>query len=304
MKLDRLMGILTLLLQREKVTAPELAERFEVSRRTINRDLEALCQAGIPIVTTQGQGGGITLAEGYRLDHTLLTSAELGAILAGLKGLDSVTQSSATPQLLDKLALSPATYGAASEVIRIDLASHYQDSLSPKIQLIKQAIERRTCLTFMYYAPSGESRRLIEPYHLIFHWSDWYVLGYCLTREDFRLFKLNRLWDVQLAERSFVPRAVPPEKMAFDTFFTPAECTFQGLFAASARYRLIEEYGPESFTVQPDGRLLLSREFRSFEHLLQWVLSFGSQVTVLAPESLREALTKEAQKILKNHGQT
>ena len=138
----------------------------------------------------------------------------------------------------------------------------------------------------------------------IFQWSDWYVLGYCLMREDFRLFKLNRLWDAHSSERSFIPRTVPAEKLALDAFFTAAECTFQGLFDASARYRLIEEYGPESFTVQPDGRLLLERAFRSFEHLLQWVLSFGGQVTVLAPELLREALVKEAQNILQNHGQT
>lgn len=304
MKLDRLMGILTLLLQREKITAPELAERFEVSRRTINRDLESLCQAGIPIVTTQGKGGGITLAEGYRLDHTLLTSEELAAILAGLKGLDSVTPGSASTQLLDKLALSPAAPGTANDILLIDLASHYQDSLSPKIQLIRQTIADKRCLSFMYYAPSGESRRLIEPYHLIFQWSDWYVLGYCLMREDFRLFKLNRLWDAHSSERSFLPRTVPAEKLALDTFFTSTECIFQGLFDASARYRLIEEYGPESFSVQPDGRLLLNRAFRSFDHLLQWVLSFGGQVTVLAPAELRTAFLTEAQKMLKRHEQT
>lgn len=298
MKLDRLMGILTLLLQHEKLTAPELAERFEVSRRTINRDLEALCQAGIPIVTTQGQGGGIALAEGYRLNHTLLTPSELTAILAGLKGLDSVTQNSLTPQLLDKLSLAPAAHSTADDAILIDLASHYQDSLSPKIQAIKQAIESRTLLTFMYYSAHSEGSRTIEPYHLVFQWSDWYVLGYCLERQDFRLFKLNRLWRIQPAEQTFIPRAVPPEKLIFDGYFTPAEFVFQGLFDSCARYRLIEEYGPESFTVQPDGRLLLERGFRSFDHLLQWVLSFGGQVTVLAPNTLQKTLIAEAQNIL------
>ena len=84
MKVDRLIGILTLLLQREKITAPELAQRFEVSRRTINRDIETLCQAGIPLITTQGQGGGIALAAEYKLNHTLLTPPELAAIAAGL----------------------------------------------------------------------------------------------------------------------------------------------------------------------------------------------------------------------------
>ncbi len=85
MKINRLIGILSILLQQEKVTAPFLAEKFEVSRRTINRDIEDLCKAGIPLVTTQGANGGISIMEGYKIDSTLLTSADMQAILAGLR---------------------------------------------------------------------------------------------------------------------------------------------------------------------------------------------------------------------------
>ena len=91
MKIDRLIGILSILLQQERVTAPYLAERFEVSRRTINRDIEDLCKAGIPLVTAQGANGGISIMEGYRLNRTLLTSSDMQAILAGLRSLDSVS---------------------------------------------------------------------------------------------------------------------------------------------------------------------------------------------------------------------
>ena len=91
MKIDRLIGILSILLQQEKVTAPYLAEKFEVSRRTINRDIEDICKAGIPVVTSQGQNGGISIMDGYRMDKTLLTSSDMQAILAGLKSLDSVS---------------------------------------------------------------------------------------------------------------------------------------------------------------------------------------------------------------------
>ena len=104
MKIDRLIGILSILLQQEKVTAPYLAEKFEVSRRTINRDIEALCQAGIPLVTTQGSGGGISIMDGYRIDRTLLTSSDMQAILAGLRSLDSVAGSSRYQQLMEKLS--------------------------------------------------------------------------------------------------------------------------------------------------------------------------------------------------------
>ena len=302
MKLDRLMGILTLLLQRDKVTAPELAERFEVSRRTINRDIEALCQAGIPLITTQGQGGGIALADGYKLDHTLLKPAELQAIVTGLKGLDSVTRDSASPALLEKLRLSSDSW--THDAIIIDLSSHYQDSLSPKIQLIREAITAHRLLCFTYYTAQSESVRCIEPYHLIFQWTDWYVLGYCLKREDYRLFKLNRLWEARLSPAGFTPRAVPPEALRLGDYLTQLPWRFEGLFDPSARWRLIEEYGPQSFTTEPDGRLLFCWDFGSLDYLLQWVLSFGSLVTVLAPAELVHLLASEVQKMQQQLGQT
>ena len=103
MKIDRLIGILSILLQEEKTTAPELAERFEVSRRTINRDIEDLCKAGIPIRTAQGTGGGISIMDGYRMDRTILTSKDMQVILAGLRSLDSVSGSSYYSQLMEKI---------------------------------------------------------------------------------------------------------------------------------------------------------------------------------------------------------
>ena len=101
MKIDRLIGILSVLLRCEQVTAPELAERFEVSRRTINRDIEALCKAGIPIATSQGSGGGISIMDGYKIDRTLLTTKDMQMILAGLRSLDSVSGSSYYEQLME-----------------------------------------------------------------------------------------------------------------------------------------------------------------------------------------------------------
>ena len=91
MKLDRMIGILSVLLQKEKVTAPYLAEKFEVSRRTINRDIDALCMAGIPLVTEPGANGGVSIMDGYKIDRTLLSTSDMQAILAGLRSLDSVS---------------------------------------------------------------------------------------------------------------------------------------------------------------------------------------------------------------------
>ena len=122
MKIDRLIGILSILLQQEKVTAPYLAEKFEVSRRTIIRDVEALCKAGIPIVTAQGREGGISIMDGYRVDRTLLTSREMQSILTGLKSLDSVSGSNKYQQLMDKLSVKQGLILVADSHIAIDLS--------------------------------------------------------------------------------------------------------------------------------------------------------------------------------------
>ena len=184
MKIDRLIGILSILLQEEKMTAPKLAERFEVSRRTINRDIEDLCKAGIPIRTVQGTGGGISIMEGYRMDRT---------ILAGLRSLDSVSGSSYYSQLMEKIKAGSSVFVSGRDSILIDLSSWHRDSLVPKIATIQSAIENRHLLKFRYYAPSKDSNRMIEPYYLIFHWSSWYLWGWCRDRQDFRMFKLNRM---------------------------------------------------------------------------------------------------------------
>ena len=193
MKTDRLIGILSILLQEEKTSAPELAERFEVSRRTINRDIEDLCKAGIPVKTVQGSGGGISIMDGYRMDRTILTSRDMQMILAGLRSLDSVSGTRYYEQLLEKIQPGSSAFVSGRDSILIDLSSWNKASLAPKIGTIQHAIENRKLLEFRYYAPSGESSRTIEPYYLIFQWSSWYVWGWCAVREEFRLFKLNRM---------------------------------------------------------------------------------------------------------------
>ena len=196
MKIDRLIGILSILLQEEKITAPELAKKFEVSRRTINRDIEDLCKAGIPILTSQGAGGGISIMDGYKMDRTILTSRDMRMIMAGLRSLDSVSGSHYYRQLMEKLKAGCSDFVSGNESVLIDLSSWNKDSLSPKIGLIQDAIELGKTLKFKYYAPGGNTERKMEPYFLIFKWSSWYIYGYCLLRNDYRMFKLNRMTDL------------------------------------------------------------------------------------------------------------
>lgn len=301
MKIDRLIGIITILLQKERTTIPQLAERFEVSCRTIQRDIDHICKAGIPIVSMQGYGGGHSIAEGYKLDKTILTEEELQAVLTGVKSIDSVLKTAYGQTLIEKFSNGKDTVLAGHDMILIDLASWYQDSLSEKIEQIRQAIFNREKLVFMYYSDKGERERMIEPYLIMFKWAAWYVYGYCLTKNEYRLFKLNRLWKLENTKVSYIPRNIPDEKLDFEQYFQIEEIKLTALFDASTKYRLIEEYGPECFTVSQSGKLLFQRSFSNPEYLLQWVLSFGERIKVIEPPELRAKVQIHAKNMLKQY---
>lgn len=288
MKMERLIGILSILLQREKVTAPELAEQFEVSRRTIQRDIESLCQAGIPLSTMQGAGGGISIMEGYRVDRTVLTAPEMQAILAGLRSLDSVSGTRRYAQLMEKLSAGTSRLVPNGSHLLIDLSSWYKTSLSPKIELIQRSIEQHHTICFTYFSPKGESVRTVEPYYLVFHWSTWYVWGWCQTRKDFRLFKLNRMTELTL-KASFSPCSAPLPNLEPERIF-PVKYQVTILFDPVCRWRLVEEYGTDCFTVDPDGKLRFTGGFPDMDSVLSWVLTFGDKAELLEPEGLRKKL--------------
>ena len=288
MKTERLIGILSILLQQEKVTAPQLAREFEVSRRTIQRDIESLCRAGIPIFTAQGAGGGISIMEGYRVDRTVLTAPEMQAILAGLRSLDSVSGTRRYTQLMEKLSAGSGVLLPGSAQMLIDLSSWYKDSLAPKIEEIQSAIRQHRTIRFAYFSPKGESVRTVEPYYLLFRWSAWYVWGWCHTRQDFRLFKLNRMTDLAAGEL-FSPRPAPLPDLEPKRIF-PAKYRVTVRFDPSCRWRLVEEYGPDSFTTDPDGWLRFTGGFPDADSALSWVLTFGDKAELLQPDQLRRRL--------------
>lgn len=296
MKIDRLIGILSVLLQEDKVTAPELAEKFEVSRRTINRDIEDLCRAGIPISTAQGAGGGICIMEGYRMDRTLLTSKDMQVILAGLRSLDSVSGSNYYGQLMEKIKVGSSDFVSGRDSILIDLSSWYKDSLAPKIEMIQTAIEERRLISFRYYSPKGESSREIEPYYLIFKWSSWYIWGWCCKREDFRLFKLNRMDRLRILEAGYEVRTVSAPDLSNEKIF-PGRIKVKAVFQPEMRWRLVEEFGPDCFETQGDGTLLFHSEYTDDESLIDWMLTFRDQVEVIEPEAVRQELLRIAENV-------
>lgn len=298
MRIDRLIGILSILLQKEKVTAPELAEQFEVNRRTINRDIEELCKAGIPIVTTQGQGGGISIMEGYKMDRALLTNKEMQDILAGLRSLDSVHGTNRYVQLMEKLSVGSSDFMEGNQSVLIDLSSWYENALAFKIEMIRNAIDQKKELNFSYYSPNGESRRQIEPYYLIFKWASWYVWGWCKMRDDFRLFKLNRMEEVRVGENSFEGRECPlPDLSEMKLFSGGIEV--KALFKPECKWKLVEEYGPACYVEQEDGRLLFRSNYVNKDYLLEWLFSFRDGVELLEPEEIRTEMRELVERMRK-----
>ncbi len=267
MKIDRLIGILSVLLQKDTVTAPDLAARFEVSRRTINRDIEDLCKAGIPIVTRQGAGGGISIMDNYKIGKTLITNTEM--------------------QDFDQSVL-------------IDLSSWYKDSLASKIQMIRSAIDKRREISFRYYSPGGESWRVIEPYYLIFRWSSWYVWGWCGRREDYRLFKLNRLEQLKITEKVFDRRQAAVPDFADERIF-PGGIRVKAVFEPECKWRLVEEFGTGCYEELPDGKLLFQADYTNKENLITWLMSFRDRVILMEPEEIRRELCAALQNVLQKY---
>ena len=299
MQLDRLLGILTILLQTDRVTAPDLAKRFEVHRRTIHRDIDTLCRAGIPIITLQGTGGGISIAEGFKLDKSILSVDELSEILSAIKGLGSVSESSKTENILCKLQVKKDSVISMREPIIIDLASHYKGQLTEKIHVLKSAILDNRCVEFDYIYDKGTIHRCIEPYYIVFRWTSWYVFGFCSVRKDWRMFKLLRLWNLKTLPDTFVPVEVPLEKQDFSTVF-PDNQKLVALFDASEKYRLIETYGPDCYTETKEG-LLLEIGYTTEDFIVSWILGFGSRVKVIEPVSVKERIIKIAENICFNY---
>lgn len=183
----------------------------------------------------------------------------------------------------------------SNQSILIDLSSWYKDSLAPKIELIRCAIDTYREVSFTYYSPGGETIRKVEPYYLIFRWSSWYLWGWCKIREDFRLFKLNRMDKLQLTDKTFSPRSAPFPDLKNERLF-PGGIKVKALFEPGCKWRLVEKFGIHCFEEQPDGKLLLHADYTDKENLITWLLTFRDQVLLLEPESIQT----ELQSALKN----
>lgn len=297
MSVNRLFQIINILMEKETVTAPELAKQLEVSVRTIYRDIDSLSMAGIPVYTVQGKGGGISLLQHFVLNKALLSEQEQEQILMAVKSI-SPTSSEMDSLLLKMKALF---HKADTNWIEVDLSSWYEDAESKeKFNILKDAVLQHRIISFSYTSGSGVlTKRIVKPAKLVFKSSSWYLQAYCLERQDYRTFKLSRISGLELTGGCFAETLSPPQ---IDNFSSVRSCVPIKLrISKTLGYRIYDEFDHRMVSTDPNGDLLLTIEMPEDTWLYGYLLSFGSALEVLEPEHIRRRLAEESQKILQKN---
>lgn len=307
MKIDRLLGILNVLANTERITIQKLAERFEVSKRTIFRDLETLNKSGVPIVTYSGIGGGVSIIEEYKLKNSVLSKKDKKNIFTALNGLMSIDESSELINLIAKLIPEETSMVFSESDYVIDLSPWFQDSITQeKVSILHEAIKNRNCIYLEYISQNSHSSRIIQPHKLVFKQSYWYLYAFCEDNQEFRLFKINRIVDIKVTDVSFNCKSV--EKIDFrknfstDFFYSQDKTS---LFEVILEYDVTNEFfltdkiDAKFFhrvsSLEEKGQII----FLVFD--LAWatnlVFSLQDKVKVIAPIELKEAIKTRIKKI-------
>jgi predicted DNA-binding transcriptional regulator YafY len=297
LKLDRLLSIVVLLLGRDRMSAEALARRFEVTQRTIYRDLDAINAAGIPVVAYPGPGGGYCIDPSYTIDRRLLGFDDLRAIVSALKGINTALGDRTIGAALEKIE-SLAPRGRAPEFLEDRIAIDLfpwgrRDEEKRLVKALEPAIAERRLVAFSYasYGKPAE-QRLVEPMTLVFKAYAWYLWGFCRLRGDYRIFKLSRIRDLEARlerfkrrPRSYSPDAEPPEPAMADLL----------LRADAARAAEAEEwFGSETLEREDGGGLRIRLRVPEGDWVLKLILGFGPGIEILEPLPLRHALAEMA----------
>lgn len=295
MKENRYFQMIYLLLDKGQMTAPELADYFEVSIRTIYRDIDILSSAGIPIYATQGKGGGIAIQDSYVLKKSLLSEQEQKQILMALQGI-RVLEDEQINMLLSKL--SGVFQRQQGNWLEIDFSTWTKSGAGKhNFQLLQSAIWKSRIVSFSYYSGKGEqTKRIIEPHKLVFKTSDWYLYGYCTLRKDFRFFKLTRIRDLKLQDAEFMLET-PEHIFERSDEFEMKTVQVTLLFDAGMSHEVFEKFD-EEVSEQEDGSLLVTTILPDNELLYSYVLSCRERVEVLSPPYVRDNVRKRVRKML------
>ncbi len=301
MKINRLLEITIILLNRKTITAGELADRFGVSVRTIYRDLDVLSSAGVPVYTSKGNGGGISLLEDYSLNRALISRQESESLLLALKTLQA-TKYPEVETILDKLAgMFKST--VVSDWVEIDLSpwGSNPDEYN-KFSDIKKAILKRLVLTFNYISSTGrKSSRSIEPMKLIYKGQAWYLWGFCKVRNNFRTLRISRIKNLLVSNETF-ERRKQEASLVDSPLKEPIPLVYLRLkFRPEILYRVYDDFDSEMIEKNHDDTCEVSVAFPEDEWIYGYILSFGNYVEVLEPEHVKINVIERIKKTLKQY---
>lgn len=307
MKTERLLAMTVLLLNRGRMSAKELAERFEVSVKTIYRDMETLSRAGIPVMALQGASGGFEIMDRYTLDRHMMTPEEIGSLLSAVKGASRAIQDRTYDDLVQKFkALLQSEKGLAEskeETVIFDFQPWGQGSTArQKLALLRQAIRERRLAGLIYVRQDGsDESRTVEPTALVMKGGVWYLQAFCRERNDFRTFRLSRMQELNLLAETFELREAPRlDSYEWNKSWSGGEETAVRLvFRAEARYRFGDTFFPEQITAHPDGGFQVEGSFTVDEWFCGMLLSYGDLVRVEHPPSLAEEIKSRAERIVR-----
>ena len=292
MQESRLFKIVYHLLEKGQTTAPELAEKFEVSVRTIYRDVDALSEAGIPIYTETGRIGGIYLLDDFVLNKALLSEKEKQEILSSLQSLSAVGVSY-DANMVTKL--SALFHTNSEDWFEADFSRWGGKSAdNNKFESIKTAVIYHKAMQVVYEGSChGGSKRTILPLKLMYKAKEWYVKAYCRQKQDFRIFKLTRIVEWKVLDEEFEPISFPE----YDVETGQAGNTIVLKFSKDVAYRVYDEFDKSQVKRLESGELLVSAQMPEDDWLIGYLLSFGTQVDIIEPYYLRETLAQKAKEI-------
>lgn len=298
MQESRLFKIVYYLLDKGKSTAPELAEKFEVSIRTIYRDMDAISAAGIPIYATQGKGGGISLLQDYILDKSLLSDQEKEKILMALQGIIT-TEDTKADELLSKLGGIFQT--KIIDWIEVDFSDWVKNTPNQDVfNTIKGAIFTKNTIVFSYFGSNGSfSKRNVEPIKLVFKSKDWYLYGFCLLKNDFRFFKLTRIKGLEVLAETFT-REVSYIPKIETTIKNERTISVKLKFAPQVAFRIYDEF-TDNVTEDNQGNLYVCIDLPDTEIMYSYLFSFGNSVEVIEPDYVRDRMKDKLLLMLKKY---
>ena len=299
MKVDRLVSIIMILLEKERIGAQELADMFEVSPRTIYRDIDAINMAGIPILSTSGVGGGFEIMQNYKIDKKVFSTADLSTILMGLSSLSNMIRGDELVNALAKVkSFIPADRAKDIELkanqIYIDLSPWMGNgNVQPFLEIIKTALQENKLLSFEYADRYGnKTERTAEPYQLVLKSSHWYFQGYCHKRNDFRLFRLSRISNLQIQKESFTPRDYKKPQLDFTDYIETMQISIKIRIHKSVMDRVLDYCAYEHFSPDGDAHYIVNFPFIENEYYYTILLSFGDKCECLEPLHIRTEMKR------------